>query len=139
MKKILLLLLIIPITSFNSSYQTTDFVGKWVGEENGEIGFIVFTKEGYASFEIDGKILGGKEFTINGEKGQMIYKVNSETNPIEIDFTLTKLQTGEQKQLLCIARLINKNSMEFAISFDSDRPSNFNENNSIILKRVEQN
>jgi len=139
MKKLLLLLLIISLSSFHLNYQTTDFVGKWIGEENGEIGFVVFDKEGYASFEVDGKILGGKEFTINGEKGKMTYEVNSDTNPIEIDFTLTKLKTGEQKQLLCIARFIDKNSMEFAISFDTDRPSNFKETNSIILKRVEKN
>mgnify|MGYP000244677585 FL=1 len=137
MKKLLLLLLIIPLTSFNSNNQTTDFVGKWLGDENGEIGYIIFDKEGYASFEIEGQVLGGKEFEMNGEKGKMTYKVNNNTDPIEVDFTLTKLETGEQKQLFCIAKFIDADSMMFAMSFDEARPSNFDGDTTIILKRVE--
>lgn len=137
MRKLVILLLIIPLTSFNSINQTIDFVGKWAGEENGEIGFIVFDNEGYATFEIEGMILGGKEFEMNGEKGNMTYTINADTNPIKVDFTLTKLETGEQKKMLCIAKFIDENSMQFAMSFDTDRPSSFDGDSSITLKRME--
>ena len=137
MKKLAVLLFIIPLTSFNSINQTIDFVGKWAGDENGEIGFIIFDKEGYASFEIEGMVLGGKEFEMNGEKGKMTYKINVDANPIEVDFTLTKLEIGEQKKMLCIAKFIDENSMQFAMSFDAERPISFDGDSSITLKRVE--
>ncbi|TJY33939.1 hypothetical protein [Pontimicrobium aquaticum] len=136
MKKLILLLLIIPLTSFNYN-QATDFVGRWTGEDKNEIGFITFDKEGYASFEFEGKIFGGKEFVINGEKGKMVYVINKKVTPIQVDFVVKKLETGEERKILCIAKFEDENNMQFAMTFDSVCPTEFNSENSITLKRVE--
>ena len=65
----------------------------------------------------------------------MTYEINDKTNPIQVDLIVTKLDSGEQKKLLCIAEFINSNTMKFAINFEGKRPTEFDSENSIILKR----
>ena len=127
--------LIIPLFLLNSTSQKEDFVGKWIGEDQGEIGFISFDTEGYAAFEIEGQLMGGKEFYMNGQKGKMTYTINTKTSPIEVDFILTKVITGESKKILGIAEFLDKDTMNFNMSFDATRPSEFGVN-AITLKRV---
>ncbi|MCF7561677.1 hypothetical protein L3X39_13600 [Sabulilitoribacter multivorans] len=135
MKKFLILLLVVPLLSLTVNKVNTKFIGKWVGEDEKEIGYMNFDSDGYAYFEIQGQILGGKEFVMNGKKGKMTYEINSESNPIQIDFIVTLLESGEQKRLLCIANFIDNDIMEFAIDFEENRPTEFNSENSIIFKR----
>ena len=127
--------LIIPLFLLNSTSQKEDFIGKWKGEDQGEIGFISFDTEGYAAFEIEGQLMGGKEFYMNGQKGKMTYTINTKTSPIEVDFILTKVITSESKKILGIAEFLDKDTMNFNMSFDATRPSEFGEN-AITLKRV---
>ena len=133
--KHLFIFFIVPLMLLNSTSQKEDFVGKWIGEDKGDIGYIVFDEEGYASFEIEGQIMGGKEFTMNGQKGKMTYSINDKVNPIEIDFIITKIDTEESMELLGIAEFIDKDTVNFSISYNSVRPTQFGET-SIILKRV---
>ena len=135
MRNILLLLLTIPLLSISSINNKNKFIGKWIGTSKGEIGFVNFDKEGFASFEIQGQIFGGKEFVLNGEKGKMTYKINDNVTPIQIDFTVTKIKTKEEMKILCIAKFKNENEMEFAMNFNNNRPVEFNSENSMILKR----
>ncbi|WP_299212129.1 hypothetical protein [uncultured Dokdonia sp.] len=65
-----------------------------------------FDSEGYAYFKVKDQIFGGKEFVYEEKKGSMTCKINSKTNPIEVNLILTKLESGEQKTLLCIAHLL---------------------------------
>ena len=127
--------LIIPLFLLNRTSQKEDFIGKWIGEDQGEIGFISFDTEGYAAFEIEGQLMGGKEFYMNGQKGKMTYTINTKTSPIEVDFILTKVITSESKKILGIAEFLDKDTMNFNMSFDATRPSEFGEN-AITLKRV---
>lgn len=133
--KHLLVFFIIPFLLFNSTDQKQDFVGKWIGEDKGEIGYIIFDDEGYATFEIGGQTMGGKEFFINGTQGKMTYNINYETNPVEVDFTITKILSGESKTVLSIAEFIDEDTMTFNMSFNDIRPTDFGES-SITLKRV---
>ena len=137
MKRIFILLIVLPFLSFNSDFNSINLIGKWTGEDKGEIGFITFDKEGYSTFEIEGQIIGGKEFVMNGKKGKMTYEINSDKKPIEIDLIITKLESNEQKKILCIAEFEDENNMIFAMTFGSERPTEFNEGNSIALKRTE--
>lgn len=133
--KHLFIFFIVPLMLLNSTSQKEDFVGKWIGEDKGDIGYIVFDEEGYASFEIEGQIMGGKEFTMNGQKGKMTYRINDKVSPVEIDFIITKIDTEESMELLGIAEFIDKDTVNFSISYNSVRPTQFGET-SIILKRV---
>lgn len=133
--KHLFIFFIVPLMLLNLTSQKEDFVGKWIGEDKGDIGYIVFDEEGYASFEIEGQIMGGKDFTMNGQKGKMTYSINDKVSPVEIDFIITKIDTEESMELLGIAEFIDKDTVNFSISYDSVRPTQFGET-SIILKRV---
>lgn len=125
MKKILVLLLIIPFLSLTAQTDDTKFIGRWTGDSKNEIGYMNFDSEGYAYFEVQGQIFGGKEFVYEGKKGSMTYEINSKADIIEVDLTLTKLESGEQKTLLCIANFIDKDTMKFAIGYDDSRPTDF--------------
>ena len=138
MKKVFIILLIIPfLTAFTLTKTKEDFIGKWTGEDKGDIGSIIFDKEGYATFMMGDQVFGGKEFIMSGKKGNMTYSINTETTPIQIDFVVEKIESGEEKRLLGIVKFINDNSIKLALSFNSaeGRPKSFDE--SIILNRVD--
>ena len=136
MKKILLLIFILPLFSYTSDSVSEDFIGKWIGDDKGQIGVMIFDKDGYVSIEIQGEVLGGKEFERNGKKGSMTYEIRPNKDVFEVDFILTILDTNDQNKLLGIAKFKDKNHMIFAISVKGERPKDFNENNSINLKKV---
>ena len=70
MKKLLLLFIItLSLASFkNTSEPDFSIVGKWEGQDNNEVGYLTFQKDSYAYFEINGQIIGGKEFEMEGKK-----------------------------------------------------------------------
>ena len=121
--------------AYSQTIDDNNFLGKWIGEDSADIGYLTFDKEGYAFFEIQGQILGGKEFEMNGKKGKMTYQINNEFSPIQVDFIVTILENGESRKLLCIANFIDDDTMEFAIDFENKRPLEFDAENSIIFKR----
>ncbi|SDI12359.1 hypothetical protein [Winogradskyella thalassocola] len=134
--KYLFTFFIIPVLLLSTTTQKEVFVGKWIGEDQNEIGYLVFDNEGYAAFEINGQVMGGKEFYMKGKKGKMTYSINYDTTPIEVDFTLTKIESGESKKILGIAEFTDKNTLNFNMSFDTDRPTEFGED-TMVLKRVQ--
>ena len=133
--KHLLTLFIIPLFVFTSNPKKEDFLGKWNGDDKSEIGYITFDNEGYATFEIQGQIIGGKEFTMNGKKGKMSYSINFNTTPIEVDFIVTKLASKESKKILGIAEFLDNDTMRFAMDFNAKRPTEFGDH-TILLERV---
>ncbi|WP_010516798.1 hypothetical protein [Croceivirga radicis] len=135
MKKFLIVLFVIPLLSMTVENDKTKFIGKWIGEDNKDIGYLSFDSKGFAYFETQGQIMGGEEFVLNGKKGSMTYEINPTTNPIQVDLILTLIESKEQKKLLCIANFIDDNTMEFAIGFEGIRPTEFDSENSILLKR----
>ena len=113
MKTTLQLLCLFLITSATVTAQNkTDFLGKWIGDDGSEIGYVIFDKDGYAAFETQGQVIGGKEFVMNGEKGTMTYEINTETTPIEIDLTVKKLSSGESRVIRCIAEFEEKTGIK---------------------------
>lgn len=136
MKKLLLIFLMLPLMAFNILQSEKDFIGRWTGEDKNKIGFLTFDAEGYASFEINGQVMGGKEFTYKGEKGKMVYSINMDAEPIEVDLTMTKFESGEEKTMLCIAKFENKDTMRFAMGMNNIRPVDFETGQTIVLTRV---
>jgi len=135
MKKIFLLFLLIPLLSFNSG--KLNIVGKWKGEDKKEIGYMIFDADGYASIEMGGQTVGGREFVLNGKKGSMAYSINLDTEPVKIDLTITLLETKKQMKMLYIAKFLDEKTMILASNFNSERPIEFNSDNSIKMQRVE--
>ncbi|WP_203258168.1 hypothetical protein [Hyunsoonleella ulvae] len=113
-------------------------IGKWMGKDNHDIGYLILDKEGYASFEINGKVLGGKESYRKQEKVKMEYQVDYSKNPIEIDLIISTIKTNkEQERIKGIIEFISTEKMILALQFNStgERPENFTKNNSITLHK----
>lgn len=139
MKKIILLLLTaLMLTSFSTT-KTSDFsiIGKWEGVENYEVGYFIFDAEGYAYMKVKDFDLGGKDFEFHGKRGKMEYEVDYSKSPIEVDFIVTIFEDNITKRLLCIAKKIDANRMMFSMGFGGDRPTDFNDNNTMIFTRVD--
>lgn len=137
MKKLFFLLLLVPLLSFNSGEGKINIVGKWKGEDKKEIGYMIFDSDGYASIEMGEQTVGGKEFVLNGKKGSMTYSINLDTVPVNIDLIITQLETKKQMKMLYIAKYLDEKTMILASNFNSERPIEFNSDNSIKMHRVE--
>ncbi|WP_299337101.1 hypothetical protein [uncultured Psychroserpens sp.] len=136
MKKLVLLLCIVPLFAFHSVETEHSIIGKWKGEDKGDIGFVLFDSEGYAMFETGDQKIGGKEYNTQGKKAKMTYVLNRETKPMELDFIVTILETNQSNRILGIVEFENENKMHMAIGFGgSERPTEFDKNNSIYFFR----
>ena len=140
MKKILVLLIsALSLLSFKTDNNTKkDLIGKWVGEDNSEIGFITFKDDGNAYFVVGETTFGGEEFEVDGKLFSLYYTTNFEVNPFEVDFIVTDLETKTIKKMICIAEFIDKDTLHFAAGFENVRPTSFENEDAIILTRVKE-
>lgn len=138
MKKILALLLIATLLpSFTTApVKAFDIVGKWQGNDAGQTFTMIFDKEGYVTLQKGDEVMGGKEFTLNGEKGAMTYKTDFTKEPDELDLIVTRLTTKQQKILKCIFKVVNDNEMKIFLNFTDVRPTDFNSPQAITFKRI---
>lgn len=136
MKNLLILLILTPLFSIAQNIDSNNFIGKWTGEEKGEMGAVIFENNGFAFWELDGQIVGGKEFMFEGEKKSLTYRINTHIDPIQIDFIITNLISGEVRELVCIAKFVDADNILLTIGFDIPRPTEFNTNNSLKLTRA---
>lgn len=134
MKKHNLLIVLVPFFAFSHQSNSKTFVGNGL-ERIKMVLAVIFDKEGDSAFDIGEQTIGGKDFVMNDKRDQMTYRINMHTEPIQIDFTLTKLDSGEQKILFAIAEFIDADAINFAVSFDDMRPASFIDD-AITLTRV---
>lgn len=136
MKHILLFLIGLPLLSLTTTKSSSDFIGRWEGEDEGEIGYLIIDEEGYAAFEFEGETMGGKSFLMEDEEASMTYEINTAVDPIEVDFIITFKEDDEEFRMLGIAKFLDENSFHFAMD-EEERPTAFTDENSIIFKRVD--
>ncbi|WP_452223602.1 hypothetical protein [Lacinutrix chionoecetis] len=135
MKKLALIFLLLPLFSFNVIQTESLFVGKWKGEDKGDIGVITLEADSYATFEINDEVFGGPEFEMDGKRMKMTYAVNTKTTPIQLDFIMTKMDSDESRTMKGIVKFEDENTMRLAIDFSENRATTFTEDNSILLFR----
>ncbi|WP_298420371.1 hypothetical protein [uncultured Kordia sp.] len=123
---------------FSFTAPNGEHVGKWEGEDKGEIGFLTLTEDGYASFEINGQVVGGRSYNIQGVNASMKYTVNNGMSPTGIDFIIIDSDSKEELgRLKGIIKMRSRNKMQMAMTFGggSGRPTDFSED-AIVFKRV---
>ncbi|AXT19774.1 hypothetical protein D7030_01285 [Flavobacteriaceae bacterium AU392] len=135
MKQLLTLSLL--LISLNCISQSNDFIGKWAVDGLGSDGIISFDKEKNVILYLEGQTLGGDDYQIEGKKASFTYEINYKTNPIQLDFIYTLLETGEQYRILFLAKFTGKNDLLLATSSNNVRPIEFKTENTMILKRKE--
>ncbi|MGR7811820.1 hypothetical protein [Lacinutrix undariae] len=136
MKKTLLLLI---ITLSFLSFKTNDnkkLLGKWVGNDKSEVGYITFKDDKNAYIEVGDLTFGGENFEVDGEKYNMYYTTNFETTPFELDFIVTEIRTEKQRKMLFLGKFKDDNTLIFAAGFNGERPTSLDGDNTITLTRI---
>jgi hypothetical protein len=136
MKKVIVLLLLIPTLSFNIKPNKVDIVGKWSGKDKNEIGSFIFESDGYAKIELRGQLTGGKNFKMGDKSAKMTYKYYADKKPVEIDIIISELNGKHINTIYLFAEFKDNNTMKVAfLRGGKNRPKIFTDNNSIILTR----
>ena len=116
------------------------YVGKWKGQDQGDIGFLTLSEDRYATFQFEDGIWGGRKYKHGGIIASLKYKVNTNKTPSEINFIIwDKKKAIEVGRLRGIIKLNGDNEMQMAINFSgsTSRPKDFSTNN-ITFKRVKE-
>ncbi|WP_190811523.1 hypothetical protein [Flagellimonas sp. S3867] len=136
MKYLFIFLMVTTQIWFVTDNTYNQFAGKWVAEDHVKIEYFLFDDNGYAEFAANGQIFGGKEFLFRGEKGKMTYEISHNIDDTYyLDFIITNIETEENAKLLCILKLIDRDTILIGTNFENIRPEEFNSKNSITLKR----
>ncbi|MEM6686205.1 MAG: hypothetical protein AAF617_10505 [Bacteroidota bacterium] len=136
--KKLSLALVTILMLFSFTAPEGDYVGKWKGKDKGDIGYLTLSSDGYATFEFNGQILGGKSYNHQGTSASMKYTVNKGVSPASIDFMIinngTKKELGRLKGII---KMNSRNEMQMAIRFGggAGRPTDFS-TDAITFSRV---
>ncbi|MEC4005060.1 hypothetical protein OX283_010355 [Flavobacterium sp. SUN052] len=136
-KTIAFALIILSLCSFSvNTFKPFNFVGKWeaIGDKDKGSGFI-FDADGYAFMFKNGEKLGGKNFNIKGQKGDMYYVINQNNNPITIDIVVSfKDAKKGKKKMMMLVKIVDNNTISLAAA-DEVRPTKFTKENTITFKR----
>jgi hypothetical protein len=131
-----LLVLSLPAATSKSS----PLVGKWRGEDGGEVGFITFDHKGYVTFSIRDQEIGGKEYLSDGVVYDMIFETDESKTPYAIDFIIrTHNDLEEIARMPGIYKLVDKETLVINMKFDgSERPKVFDDssNDQITLRKT---
>jgi len=126
------------ITSFTTVTENV-LVGRWEGKDKGDVGFLTFSDDGYATFEFDGSILGGESFQSNGVQCSMRFSIDTSEKPNTIDLVISKKEDKtELARFKGIYEMTSLDELHLALSFNdgADRPIDF-DNDDIYFKRID--
>jgi hypothetical protein len=88
-------LILITASSFISD--NTKHIGLWKGEEDGEIGFMEFSSEGFITLIMGNDTVGGESFEVDGEILSLKYEVDYNPTPHHIyDFNLQRICSNQR-------------------------------------------
>lgn len=133
----LVMITLLLITSFTAVKEDT-LVGRWKGKDQGDIGFLTLSEDGFATFEMDGQIMGGKSFEMSGDTAAMKYSTDATTAPASIDFIIYEEDTyNEVGRLKGIYEMTAPDELHIALTFNGGlgRPEDFSSDN-VIFYRV---
>jgi len=135
MKKILLVLLVLPLLMSLATKTTENIVGEWEGKEHDKVFSLIFDKEGYVYYKQNDQIEGGKQFSIDGKTATLAYVFDKTTEPYQLDIILTDHGTDESKTSLGIVNFINDDTIEIALGGLNERPTDFTGSASLVFHR----
>ena len=137
-KRFLLLFCTLLFCSFSFlEIDKKTYVGKWKGQDKGDIGFLTLTKDRYATFEFEDEIMGGKSYNHQGVIAALKYRVNTKKNPSTIDFIIwDKKKAIEVGKLRGIFKMTSDAEMQMAINFSGSnyRPKDFSTDSITFLR-----
>lgn len=137
MKKTLLLFVAsLSLTVFAPAYAQFDITGTWQGTASGETYIMQLDADGQATLMYGKKQrkIGGKDYTMGGEKASVTYAVNMEQEPYTLNFTLHRHSTKDDVPMYSLAfKILDDNSIIGVVS-DGTTPD-FNSKEAVVYKR----
>jgi hypothetical protein len=133
----LIAITLLLMTSFTTVIDEA-LVGRWKGMEKGDIGFLILSVDGFATFETEDQIMGGESFKMRGVNASMRYSFNATTVPATIDFIIYEDETyNELTRLRGIYEINTRDELHLALTFREgmDRPVDFSADN-VMFYRV---
>jgi hypothetical protein len=132
-------LLAITLLLMNSFTVVKDevLVGRWKGKEKGDIGFLTLSADGFATFEMDGQIMGGRSFDLRGVIVNMRYSVDATAATASIDFIIYENETNnELSRLKGIYEMNTPDELHLALTFGGglERPEDFSTNDLMFYR-----
>ncbi|MBF4983776.1 hypothetical protein FNJ87_05320 [Nonlabens mediterrranea] len=126
------------LTSFTALVGDSPHVGRWKGEDKGDMGFLELTSDGYATFEFEGQKMGGKSYVSDGVELAMTYKIDKKKSPTHIDFIIIdKSSNAELGSLKGIIEMKSHDQLHLALSFSGEsRPTDFTVD-ALLFSRVQ--
>lgn len=124
--------------TFCLTIQTSDtrHLGKWENTEGLESGYLILDEEGYATLKADGQVMGGKSAIAGGIEAYMLYEIDYQPTPIEIDFIMHRLADDvEMGRLKGIMAFTDDDNMKLTLGFSGERPEDFEEEKTMVFTR----
>lgn len=116
------------------------YIGKWIGQDKGDVGFLTLTKDRYATFEFDNEIWGGRSYKHGSILAALKYSVNTKKSPYQINFIIwDKKKAVEAGRMKGIIKFKNDNEMLMAINFTGSeiRPQDFSIDTITFIRQKE--
>jgi hypothetical protein len=115
-------------------------IGEWKGIDKGKTESLILDKSNHAILVQGNQVIGGKEFEMNGIKGECKYEIDYSKNPIWLDLVVYEQGKSQEKvRLKGIMRFITDNKIEYRLDFTGKRFDTFDpedKENTIVLDKT---
>ena len=95
MIKTLFILLFIGLSTSQIQSQNTELPQTLDSKDRVDPVYMILDDQGFITFKVEGKLLGGKGYNIGGEQLRMTYKTHTEKSKIKITITIRDLLKKE--------------------------------------------
>lgn len=137
--KTLLLIAVVFILQ-NCSNPNQRHIGEWKGTDKGKTASLILDKSNHAVLVQGNEVIGGKEFEMNGVKGECKYEIDYSKDPIWLDLVVYEQgKTQEKVRLKGIIRFITDTKIEYRLGFTGERFDKFDpddKESTIVLDKV---
>ncbi|MFO8087429.1 MAG: hypothetical protein R6T91_06440 [Bacteroidales bacterium] len=121
------------------NYEADTIYGKWEGiSKEGNQLLLTFHADGYIDMAIAEIKLSGRGFELDGDKGQLTWKLDKEKNPHHLDISVTLTEKDTTETMCCLLEFSDKDHFKLATSFNEQRPDNFDELSTFYFKRAQK-
>ncbi|AGC77672.1 uncharacterized protein (TIGR03067 family) [Nonlabens dokdonensis] len=123
------------LSSFTTAQEK--LVGKWKGQDKGDIGYLILTEDGYATFQLEDQVFGGKSFEMRGVTSKMTYEIDRSQYPNAIDFIITNTDNNKELgRMYGIIQMLSEDELQMAMNFETkERPADFSKDQ-IVFERM---
>lgn len=116
-------------------------IGEWKGiDHTGMVSSLILDKSNNAILVQGNRVLGGKDFEMNGMKLECKYEIDYSKRPVWLDIIIYKSGTTQEKtRFKGIVQFITDTKIQYRVNFNDGRYSKFDmldKENTIVFDKV---